>query len=289
MRFTKLHGAGNDFIVIDARDIERDWSKLAAQICERHVGAGADGLLLLDESTPADLRMRLYNADGSEAELSGNGMRCFVKYAADRGLVRLQDGALTVETLAGIVTAQATLQDGHVSSVRVAMGRPRFAPQEVPVAVEADPPLLDVALDVDGAQLSVACVSMGNPHAVQFIDSPVSDYPLSTIGPQVERHPLFPKRVNFEVARVLARDRIEARTWERGVGETLACGTGACAVLVAARLRDLVDNCVELREPGGTLELEWDGEGEVYLTGPVAEVYEGEWPDQNLEPRTQNR
>jgi len=279
MRFTKLHGSGNDFIIVDARGGERDWSKLAVAICDRHLGAGADGLLTVLPSSTAQLRMGLYNADGSEAELSGNGMRCFVKYAVERGLAAPRDGALTIETLAGPITAQATIEDGRVTSVRVDMGAPRFGPQEIPVAIEAQAPLLDVPLDVDGARLSVACVSMGNPHAVLFQDEPVDRYPLATIGPQVEHHAVFPARVNFEVARVLARDRIEVRTWERGVGETLACGTGACAVAVAARLRGLVDGRVQLAERGGTLLLEWDGAGPVYLSGPAVEVYEGEWLD----------
>ncbi len=279
MRFAKLHGSGNDFLIIDARGVERDWSKLAAAICDRHFGAGADGLLLVLPSTVAQLRMGLYNADGSEAEMSGNGMRCFVKYAVERGLAAPRAGAVAIETLAGIITAQAAVEGGRVTSVRVGMGRPRLAPQEVPVAIEAEPPLLDVAVEIDGATLRVACVSMGNPHAVLFQDRPVEDYPLASIGPQVELHPLFPARVNFEVARVLGRDRIEARTWERGVGETLACGTGCCAIVVAARLKGLVDDRVELRERGGTLLLEWDGEGEVYLSGPAVQVYEGEWPD----------
>jgi diaminopimelate epimerase len=279
MRFTKLHGSGNDFIVVDARGRERDWPKVAAAICDRHFGAGADGLLTVLPSTRAQLRMGLYNADGSEAELSGNGMRCFVKYAVERGLAELRDGALTAETLAGLITAQATMEDGRVTSVRVGMGKPRFAPQEIPVAVEAEPPLAGVPLDVDGRQLSVACVSMGNPHAVLFQQEPVDAYPLAAVGPKVEHHALFPARVNFEVARVLARDRIEVRTWERGVGETLACGTGACAVAVAAQVRGLVDGRVEVIERGGTLLLEWDGAGQVYLSGPAVEVYEGEWPE----------
>lgn len=279
MRFSKLHGTGNDFIVIDARELERDWSKLAVAMCDRHVGVGADGVLLVRTSDVAGLRMVLYNADGSEAEMSGNGMRCFVKYAVDRGLARLQDGTLAVETLAGVMTTWVTLGGAGVESVRVGMGWPRFAPQEIPVAIEAEPPILDFPLEVDGRTIPVTCLSMGNPHAVHFIDGAVERYPLLELGPKVEHHPLFPKRVNFEVARVPGRDRIEARTWERGVGETLACGTGACAIMVAARLHGRVDNRVELREPGGTLLLEWDGQNEVYLTGPAVEVFEGEWPD----------
>ncbi len=273
-----MQGTGNDFVVVDARDTERDWPSLAVAACDRHFGIGADGLLLVLPSDAAGLRMRIFNPDGSEAEMCGNGIRCFVKYAVERGLAPLRDGAMRVETLAGVLEAQPALDGGRVASVRVAMGRPRFAPQEVPVAIEAEPPLTDVRLEVDGRELSVTCVSMGNPHAVEFLESPVSDFPLEAIGPLVERHPLFPNRVNFEIARPLARGRIEARVWERGAGITLACGSGAAAVLVAARLRGLADERVEVSLPGGPLTLEWDGSGEVYLTGPAEEVFEGEWP-----------
>lgn len=279
MKFAKLHGSGNDFVVVDARHFERDWPKLAVAICDRHFGVGADGLLLVRPSDDADLRMVLYNADGSEAEMSGNGMRCFVKYAADRGLAQPRDGMLTVETLAGVMTTEVTLAGGRVESVRVGMGRPRFAPQEIPMAVEAEPPIQDWPLEVAGQTVPVTCLSMGNPHAVHFTSEPVEAYPLLDAGPKVERHPLFPNRVNFEVARVVDRSHVDARVWERGVGETLACGTGVSAVMVAARLRGLVDERVEIRQPGGTLTLEWDGQGEVYLTGPAVEVFEGEWQE----------
>jgi diaminopimelate epimerase len=278
MRFVKLHGAGNDFLIVDARELERDWPKLAEAICHRNLGVGADGLLLVKESPVAALRMVLYNSDGSEAEMSGNGMRCFVKYAVDRGLAQPKDGKLAVETLAGVLTTDITIEDGRVNSVRVAMGKPRFAPQEIPVAVETEPPIRDYPLNVDGQTITVTCISMGNPHAVHLIDTPVADYPLLELGPKVEHHPLFPRRVNFGVARVLARDRIEARVWERGCGETLACGTGVSAVFVAARLAGLAGDGAVVTQPGGDLVVQWDGEGEVYLSGPAVEVFEGEWP-----------
>jgi len=279
MRFVKLHGAGNDFLVVDAREIERDWSSLSEAICHRNLGVGADGLLLVKDSTLAPLRMVLYNADGSEAEMSGNGMRCFVKYAVDRGLAEPKDGKLPIETLAGVLTTDITIEDGRVSSVRVGMGKPRFAPQEIPVAIEAEPPIRDYALNVDGQTITITCTSMGNPHATHFVDTPVDEYPLVELGPKVEHHPLFPRRVNFGVARVLARDRIEARVWERGCGETLACGTGVSAVFVAARLAGLVGDGAVVTQPGGDLAVQWDGEGEVFLSGPAVEVFEGEWPD----------
>jgi diaminopimelate epimerase len=280
MRFTKLHGTGNDFIVIDARDLERDWEQLAVAICDRHVGAGADGILLLRDSRDADLHMVLYNSDGSEAEMSGNGMRCFVKYAVDRGLATPRDSTVRVETGAGVLSTGVTMRDGRVESVRVGMGRPRFAPQEVPVAIEAQPPVVDYPLEVDGQTLPVTFVSMGNPHAVHLIDTPVQRFPLESLGPAIEHHALFPRRVNFGVARVIDREHMEARVWERGAGETLACGTGVSAAVVAARLHSLVGDRVEMWQPGGTLLLEWDGGGEVFLTGPAVDVYEGDWPDE---------
>ena len=279
MKFTKMQGTGNDFVVVDARDLAHDWSKLAIAICDRHFGVGADGLLLVRVSDDADLRMRMFNPDGSESEMCGNGIRCFVKYAIERNIAQPRNGGLTIETLAGVLTTVAFIDDDRVESVRVGMGRPRFAPQEIPVLVEAEPPIKELPLEVDGETLTVTCLSMGNPHAVQLIDGPVDDYPLEVVGPQVERHSLFPNRTNFAVARVLARDLIEARVWERGAGATLACGSGATAVMVAARLHDLVDESVEMRLPGGTLALEWDGESDVYLTGPAVEVFEGEWPE----------
>jgi diaminopimelate epimerase len=276
MRFTKMHGAGNDFVVVDARDLDRDWAALAVAVCDRHFGVGADGLILACPSAVADLRVRIFNPDGSEAEMCGNGIRCFVKYAIERGLAVPTDGAITVETPAGVLRAEATMAGTTVASVRVAMGRPRFAPQEVPVAVEAEPPIRDLPLEVDGRTIAVTCVSMGNPHAVHFIDEPVESFPLETLGPLLSNHALFPNRVNFEVARVLGRDRIEARVWERGAGITLACGSGACATVVAARLAGLVDDRVVVRLPGGELTIEWDGAADVMLTGPAAEVYRGE-------------
>ncbi len=279
MKFTKLHGAGNDFIVVDARDQSRDWSKLAIDMCDRHAGVGADGLLTVNTSEVAALRMGLYNSDGSEAELSGNGIRCFVKYAVDRSLVTVDERVVTVETLAGIIPTEVHLEDDKVTSARVNMGRPRFVPQEIPIALEAEPPLTGVALELEGSSLAVTCLSMGNPHAVHLSAEPIAAFPFDVIGPQVEHHSLFPQRTNFSVAHVRSRTQIEARTWERGVGPTLACGSGSSAVIVAARLAGLVDDEVAIHVPGGVLQLTWDGEGDVSLSGPAVEVFEGEWPE----------
>lgn len=278
MDFTKLHGTGNDFIVVDGRRDERDWPALAAAICDRHFGAGADGLIVAAASAVAPIRMRIFNADGSEAEMSGNGLRCLVKYAVDGGIVTPPGDELDVETGAGVLRVRITTEHGRVTSVRERMGAPRLDPREIPVAVEAPPPVLRLDLDVDGRTIPVTPVSMGNPHAIFFQDDPVERYPLHAVGPLVEHHRLFPNRTNFEVVRVLSRGRAEMRVWERGVGETLSCGSGASAVMVAARLLGHADGALELRVPGGELSLEWPGEGDVILTGPVAEVFRGVWP-----------
>jgi diaminopimelate epimerase len=279
VKFVKMHGTGNDFVLLEPQAGEKDWSRLAVAMCDRHFGVGADGLLLVLPSERADLRMRMFNPDGSEAEMCGNGVRCFAKYAVERGLVQPRDGRLTIETPAGVLTTEVVLAEGRAERVRTSMGVPRFAPAEIPVAAEAEPPLKNLSLDVEGQTVAVSCVSMGNPHAVHFSARPVSGYPLEEIGPRVEHHKLFPQRVNFEVARVLSRDLIEARVWERGAGPTLACGSGACAVMVAAHVDGRVDDRVDIRLPGGTLTIEWDGRGEVYLSGPAAEVFSGEWPE----------
>ena len=281
MRFAKYHGAGNDFILVDGRGAERDWPALARAICQRNLGAGADGLIVALPSQTAAARLRLFNADGSEAEMSGNGVRCFARFVVEEGIARPEGDSLAVETGAGpiVVRLRRRPDGGGVGGATVDMGPPRLAPRDIPVAVEAAPPILDLALLVDDAVYSVSCVSMGNPHAVHFVQTPVADFPLREVGPRVEHHPLFPARVNFEVARVLDRGHVESRTWERGVGETQACGTGACAIMVAARLRGLVDDEVEVRGPGGVLTLRWPGEGSVFLSGPAEFVYRGEWPD----------
>ncbi len=274
-----MQGTGNDFLLVEAKGEERDWGALARAMCDRHYGVGADGLMLVLPSQRADVRMRLFNADGSEAEVSGNGVRCLVKYVVERGLARPRAGRLRVEAASGVLEAEASGDAGRVERVRLSMGEPRFAPQEVPVATEMEPPIVDMPLEVEGQTLSVTCLSMGNPHAVLFVDGPVEAYPLEEVGPKVEHHPAFPARVNFGVARVLGRDRMEVRVWERGVGETLACGTGSSAAMVAAHLKGLVGDRVDITQPGGRLTVEWDGRGEVYLTGPAEFVFEGEWPD----------
>jgi diaminopimelate epimerase len=273
-----MQGTGNDFLFVDFDALERDWAALSRVMCERHYGVGADGLIVVFPSERADIRMWLFNSDGSEAEVSGNGVRCLVKYAIERGLARPTDGRVRIEAVRSVLEAEAFMDAETVTAVRLSMGPPRFAPNEVPVIAEMEP-VIDFPLAVGDQILLVTCVSMGNPHAVLFLDEPVERYSLEALGPKVERHPAFPERVNFGVAHISAADRMEVRVWERGVGETLACGSGCCAAMVAARLHGRVGDRVEIEQPGGILTVEWDGKGDVYLSGPAKFVFEGEWPE----------
>ncbi len=285
MKFSKLQATGNDFILVDARTMEGEWSKLARAMCDRRFGIGADGLILVQDSTRADLKMRIFNSDGSEAEISGNGLRCFAKYVLEKGVIskmslraEQSNRSLTVETLPGVRMVKAYMPGNKVNRVEVNMGLPQFQPGQIPVTVKVDIiPILDYPLVINGKELTLSLLSMGNPHTVSFLSRPVADFPLAEIGPKVESHPMFPRRTNFEVARVLSRGKIEARVWERGVGETLACGSGACAIVVAAQLLDYVEPQVDIMLPGGTLTVSWDRVGEVLLIGPVEEVFTGEW------------
>jgi len=283
MHFTKVQGAGNDFILIEAAKIERDWSHLAKLMCDRRFGVGGDGLLLLLPSKVADFRMRIFNADGSEAEMCGNGIRCLARYIIEKGLVNAGTREVSIETMAGI--RQIKLQPtGKGTRIQVSMGKPKFGAKDIPVKIDSVgrdlldiKPLLDFQLAVGSRKLALSLVSMGNPHAVYFTSRPIVSFPLSRLGPKVEWHESFPNRTNFEVARVINRSLIEARVWERGAGETLACGTGACAIAIAAQLLSYVDNEVDIKLPGGILNVEWDGKGEVFLSGSAEIVFTGEW------------
>jgi diaminopimelate epimerase len=285
MKFSKLQATGNDFILMDARTMGGEWSKLARAMCDRHFGIGADGLILVQDSTTADLKMRIFNSDGSEAEVSGNGLRCFARYAIEKGLsgkmslqMEQSNRSLTIDTLSGVRKVKAYMSGNKVNRIEVNMGLPQFQPEQIPVKVKVDIiPILGYPLAINGKELTLALLSMGNPHAVTFLSQPTADFHLVEIGPKVERHPMFPHRTNFEVARVLSRGKIEARVWERGVGETLACGSGACAIAVAAQLLDHVELQVDIILKGGVLTVSWDRVGEVLLAGPVEEVFTGEW------------
>jgi diaminopimelate epimerase len=282
MKFTKMHGAGNDYIFIDARGLKEDWPSLSRAMSDRHFGVGGDGIILILASGVAHLKMRMFNADGSEAEMCGNGIRCFAKYAIERGIVPSPVTSLDVETLAGIRSIVPFYAGGKITGARVSMGPPALDPEALPVTLEPaggkkGGPVVDYPFQVEGFNLPLTFVSMGNPHAVTFLEEPVGQFPLHAIGPKVEHHPMFPRRVNFEVVNVRGEGQLAARVWERGSGETLACGTGACAIAVAARLLRLCGARVDIILPGGTLTIDWDGEGEVFLEGPAEEVFEGEW------------
>ena len=284
MKFTKMHGAGNDYVYIDAREMDEDWPALSRAMSDRHFGIGSDGLILIQNSDVADLKMQMFNADGSEGEMCGNGIRCFAKYAIERGIVAPpSERGMTVDTLAGIRTVVPRYSVNSVSGARVAMGLPRFAAADIPVqldpAMRQNPrgPIIKYAIHPGDFRLYLTLVSMGNPHAVTILDQPVEEFPLHNIGPLVERHPMFPRRTNFEVVNVEDERHLTARVWERGSGETMACGTGACGIAVASRLLGYTGDKVDITLPGGTLTIEWDGEGEVYMEGPAEEVFNGEW------------
>ena len=286
MKFTKLQSVGNDFILVEAANMNRHWAELARAICQRNFGVGADGLLLLTPSEIADFGMRVFNADGSEAEACGNGLRCLVKYTIDRGLTSTVADEVTVETIAGLRKARLFTEAGKVNRIQVGMGMPEFDAHKIPVEVEpgreniVDITLIaDYPLTIEGRELLLNFVSMGNPHAINFQRQPVSQFPLSRLGPAIEQNELFPNRVNFEVAKVISRKQVDVRVWERGVGETLACGSGACAVAVAAQLLGYIDRKVDIKLPGGILEVVWDRVGEVLLSGTAEIVFTGEWPD----------
>ncbi len=286
INFTKMQGAGNDFILVETSDIQRDWSPVALAMCDRHFGAGGDRLILVLPSDKADFKMRTFDADGTEAEACGNGIRCLVKLVSEEGLVSPEANRISVETIAGIREVKLDKRDGKLIGIQAGMGKPEFGADNIPVVVEQGrdnrvyiKSMLGYPISVDRANLLLNCLSMGNPHAVYFSSQPVSDFPLSRLGPKVEHLAIFPNRVNFEVARVMSRQQIEVRVWERGVGETLACGSGACAVAVAAQLYGYTENKVDIKLPGGILQVEWDGAGEVLLSGPAEKVFSGEWPE----------
>ena len=283
MKFTKMQGAGNDYIFIDGHGIDADWPALARAMSDRHFGVGGDGIIVILPSQVAHLKMRMFNADGSEGEMCGNGIRCFAKYAIERDIARPEPSGLRVETMAGTRTVIPVMEGNVVVRARVAMGAPELEPDKVPVVLPVgtlenpERPVLNYPVEIGNARLKLTFVSMGNPHAVAFVQEPVDEFPLHSIGPLVEYHPMFPRRVNFEVVNPVGNGRLKARVWERGSGETLACGTGACAIAVASQLLGMANDRVDITLPGGTLNIDWDGEGEVYLEGDAVEVFEGEW------------
>jgi diaminopimelate epimerase len=276
MRVTKMHGLGNDYIYVRPTG-ERDWADVSRRVSDRHFGVGSDGLILALPSSVADLKMRIFNADGSEAEMCGNGIRCLAKYAVEEGMVPADRERVTIETGAGVLTLQLFREAGIVSAARVDMGRPRFEPAEIPANVEGPAPIVDLPIEVGGMQLKLTLVSMGNPHAIHYVGAGIEEFPLERIGPLVEHHLIFPRRTNFQVVQVIDRGHVRHRVWERGSGITLASGTSASAVCAASVLRGFTDKRIVDSLPGGDLVLEWDGKGSVFMTGPATRVFDGEW------------
>ncbi len=276
MKFTKMHGAGNDYVYINGivEQVE-DPANLAVQVSDRHFGIGSDGLILILPSEQADLRMRMFNADGSEAEMCGNGIRCVAKYAYDHGLVdRLR---LRIETGNGILPLELfTGKSGRVERVRVNMGTPGLTRAELPMVGPAGAQVISAPLDAGGQDYAITCVSMGNPHCVIYVED-VECFPLAEVGPLIENHPWFPQRINVEFVQIVSPREVIQRTWERGAGETLACGTGASAVAVAGVLTGRGERKIVNHLRGGDLELEWLEAGPVLMTGPAVEVFTGEF------------
>ncbi len=272
--FIKMHGTGNDFIVVDTYSradaaavlaTPDQCRSFAARFCDRRFGIGADQVLVLRNSLKADFRMDIFNADGSQVEMCGNGIRCFAKYVWDRGLSEKK--VLDIETLAGTIRPERV---GDL--VRVDMGPPELDARKIPVALDGR--VVNHPIELDGKSYRITCVSMGNPHAVIYVDD-VDRFPVNEIGPKIEVLPLFPNRINVEFVQILSNREVRMRVWERGSGETLACGTGACATVVAGAARGVNERTATVHLRGGDLRIEWDASDTVFMTGPAAEVFEG--------------
>jgi diaminopimelate epimerase len=276
MRFTKMHGAGNDYVYVDCfhEPVPENPAELARRASDRHFGIGGDGLILIRPSHVADARMQMFNADGSEAEMCGNGIRCVAKYVYDHGICR--EDTLRIETGRGVLTLDLEVRDGQTRRVRVDMGQPILEADKIPTTLPGSP-VVRAVLELDGQSLEVTSVSMGNPHAVVYVDD-VTDRWVLGFGPKLEIDPHFPARVNAEFVQVISPKEVRMRVWERGSGETLACGTGASAVCVAGVLTGRTNRTIVAHLPGGDLELEWAENDHVFMTGPAVEVFSGEWP-----------
>ena len=278
MRFVKMQGIGNDYVYVDCirQPLPSDIASLATKISDRNFGVGGDGLILICPSDKADARMRMFNNDGSESEMCGNGVRCVAKFVYDHGIAKKT--SLAIETGRGVLKLELETAGGKCHQVRVDMGEPILIAENIPTTLLGTPPL-EVPLVIDGVELKVTCVSMGNPHCITFVNEITNDMVLG-IGPKVEKHPAFPRRTNVEFVRVDNPGEITMRVWERGSGETLACGTGACAVAVAGVLTGRTNRSIIAHLRGGDLRLDWSKtDNHVFMTGPAVEVFQGEWPD----------
>lgn len=275
MRFIKMHGLGNDFVITVSESIASDPGALARRVCNRHFGVGADGLVFIVPSETADFRMRVFNPDGSEAEMCGNAIRCVAKYAFESGMVDRTE--LRVETGAGLILPRLLMEAGRVKQVEVNMGKPLLDRNQIPMQGQPGS-VISEPLDVAGVIYRITAVSLGNPHCVIFVPD-VSAADVSKIGPVIEKHPAFPRRTNVEFVQVVDAENARVRVWERGAGETLACGTGACAAAVAGVLNGLTGRRVLVSLPGGELSIFWSENGYVYMTGPAVQVFTGQWLD----------
>lgn len=278
MEIVKMHGIGNDFVFIDhfhkqprEGQPEGDYPELARKLCHRQFGVGGDGLIAVLPSDVADARMRIFNLDGSEPEMCGNGIRCFARYISDKGYIK--KNPLQVETLAGILTLHLIVEGGKVAGVRVDMGEPILKSDLIPVLTQGEP-VIGVKLEVEGQEFEFSAVSMGNPHCIIFVED-YENLDFERFGPAIEKHPLFPKKTNVEFIRVDSREELTMKVWERGAGPTLACGTGACASAVAAVLNGKIERKVTVHLPGGDLLIEWGEDNRVYMTGPATYVFKG--------------
>ena len=277
MEFTKVHGLGNDFILLEQDAYEKkNLADLAISLCDRHTGIGADGLLLIAPTAKkaADIRIRIINQDGSEAEMCGNGIRCFARYVYEHGFVENSD--FRVETKAGIMVPHVIVEHGKVRAVRIDMGKPALEREAIPMRGPSERVVSEKLKLPDGSSYEITSVLMGVPHTMIFVDA-VSDEMVKTIGPKIEKHPSFPRGTNVNFVVVHNRQEIEVRTWERGAGATLACGTGCCAAVVAACLNEYTDQDVTVHVQLGNLQIQYRDEGNVWMTGPAAVMYHGEW------------
>ncbi|MDY4922752.1 diaminopimelate epimerase [Frisingicoccus sp.] len=274
MKFTKMHGCGNDYVYVNCfEETVKNPEEAAKIVSDRHYGIGSDGLILICPSDKADFRMAMYNLDGSEGKMCGNGVRCIAKYVYDHHLT--DKTRISLETLGGIKYLDLNIKNGKVETVVVDMGEPVLTPEDIPVAVSGDQ-AVNIPLEVDGKVWYMTCISMGNPHAVVFVDN-TKDLDLEKIGPKFEKHPIFPEQVNTEFVHVIDRHTVDMRVWERGSGETLACGTGACATAMACILNHMTDDEVLIHLLGGDLLIRYDREtNHIFMTGPAAEVFSGE-------------
>ena len=278
MEFTKMHGAGNDYVYMNASNLSENWSQIAVNVSDRHKGIGSDGLILAMPSEIADIKMRMFNSDGSEGEMCGNGIRCLVGFAIDQNLIPSNQKTVLVETGAGVLSVTPIRTNNVMTGATVSMGLPILEPTQIPIEIDSSSfPVLEHKLNIGYEQMKLSFVSMGNPHAISFIDEDIDKYPLTEIGPLVENHEIFPNKINFEIVNIIDRSHLKVRVWERGSGITLACGTGACAVAVAAKLKGIIDDSCTISLPGGDLEISWIDNNEVLMTGPIEKVFSGNW------------